>query len=234
MSGNNFGNNNNVKENANDNANNNGINNATNNVVNKEDLPQLLDFRGGSHVTNVPHLDVEDFSSWKDRFLVYLDGLEPFLLEILENGPYIPKSLASTQDNFLASLKSSGHLRTESLQIKIRDRKDIDSDVEEDTRSSQEFLVDLNQEYHDKALMVEITMKNVQRLLSMIDSDERKHVLNYTMVDLHYVKDQRKNLLSKFNSLKQELFSYKSDCIDLKKTSRSKTYPFNMKLADWM
>ncbi|GJY54871.1 retrovirus-related pol polyprotein from transposon TNT 1-94 [Tanacetum coccineum] len=32
-----------------------------------ENLPQLLDSRGGSHVTNVPKFDEEDFSSWKDR-----------------------------------------------------------------------------------------------------------------------------------------------------------------------
>ncbi|GKD85764.1 hypothetical protein Tco_1356918, partial [Tanacetum coccineum] len=34
------------------------------NVVD-ENLPQLLDSRGGSHVTNVPEFDKEDFSSWK-------------------------------------------------------------------------------------------------------------------------------------------------------------------------
>ncbi|GJY95551.1 retrovirus-related pol polyprotein from transposon TNT 1-94 [Tanacetum coccineum] len=38
-------------------------------------------------------------------------------------------------------------------------------------------------------LWVEITMKKVQRLLSMTDGDERKHVLYYTNVDLHYVED---------------------------------------------
>ncbi|GKA45547.1 hypothetical protein Tco_0738343 [Tanacetum coccineum] len=58
-------------------------------------------------------------------------------------------------------------------------------------------------------------MKKVQRLLSINDGDERKHVLDYTHVDLHYVEDQRKNLLSKFNSLNQELSSYK--IFDLKK-----------------
>ncbi|GJT70778.1 retrovirus-related pol polyprotein from transposon TNT 1-94 [Tanacetum coccineum] len=63
---------------------------------------------------------------------------------------------------------------------------------------------------------VEITMKKVQRLLTMNDGDERKHVLDYTKVNLHYVEDQRKNLLSKFNSLKQELFSCKSELIDFK------------------
>ncbi|GKB32048.1 hypothetical protein Tco_0871449 [Tanacetum coccineum] len=48
-------------------------------------------------------------------------------------------------------------------------------------------------------------MKKVQRLLSMTDGDDRKHVLDYTYVDLHYAEDQRKNLLNKFNSLNQEL-----------------------------
>ncbi|GJU91350.1 putative reverse transcriptase domain-containing protein [Tanacetum coccineum] len=45
---------------------------STQNVVD-DNLPQLLDSRGSSHVTNVLEFDKEDFSSWKDRFLVYLD-----------------------------------------------------------------------------------------------------------------------------------------------------------------
>ncbi|GJZ54839.1 hypothetical protein Tco_0610032 [Tanacetum coccineum] len=60
---------------------------------------------------------------------------------------------------------------------------------------------------------VEITMKKVQRLLSMNDGDEKKRVLDYTNVDLYYMEDQRKNLLSKFNTLKKELSSFS----DLKK-----------------
>ncbi|GJT25570.1 retrovirus-related pol polyprotein from transposon TNT 1-94 [Tanacetum coccineum] len=47
---------------------------------------------------------------------------------------------------------------------------------------------------------VKITMKKVHRLLFMTDGDERKHVLDYTHVDLHYVDDQRKNLVNKFNT----------------------------------
>ncbi|GJS57495.1 uncharacterized mitochondrial protein-like protein [Tanacetum coccineum] len=64
-----------------------------------KNLPQLLDSREGSHVTNVPEFDEEDFSSWKDRFLIYHDGLEPYLLEILENGPFVPLSPLSTFTN---------------------------------------------------------------------------------------------------------------------------------------
>ncbi|GJU28919.1 retrovirus-related pol polyprotein from transposon TNT 1-94 [Tanacetum coccineum] len=61
---------------------------------------------------------------------------------------------------------------------------------------------------------VDITMKKVHRLLSMTDGDERKHVLDYTHVDLHYVEDQRKNLLNKFNLLKQELSLHNKVTLD--------------------
>ncbi|GJX33331.1 hypothetical protein Tco_0243186 [Tanacetum coccineum] len=49
------------------NPNNTTTTNVVQNVVNV-DLPQLLDSRGGSHVTNVPAFDIEDFYSWKDRY----------------------------------------------------------------------------------------------------------------------------------------------------------------------
>ncbi|GJX13059.1 retrovirus-related pol polyprotein from transposon TNT 1-94 [Tanacetum coccineum] len=63
---------------------------------------------------------------------------------------------------------------------------------------------------------VDITMKKVHRLLSMTDGDERKHVLDYTHVDLHYVEDQRKNLVNKFNLLKQEISLHKLELSNLK------------------
>ncbi|GKC97051.1 hypothetical protein Tco_1162493 [Tanacetum coccineum] len=70
-------------------------------------------------------------------------------------------------------------------------------------------------------------MKKVHRLLSMIDGDERKHVLDYTHVDLHYVEDQRKILVSKFNLFKQvnlENESLKDEIIDRKKVIVKWTY----------
>nr|GEX85868.1 retrovirus-related Pol polyprotein from transposon TNT 1-94 [Tanacetum cinerariifolium] len=57
-----------------------------------ENLPQLLDSRGGSHVTNVLAFDKENFISWNVRFLVFLDGLEPYLLKTLEDGPFVTMS----------------------------------------------------------------------------------------------------------------------------------------------
>nr|GFA14710.1 hypothetical protein [Tanacetum cinerariifolium] len=64
-----------------------------------ENLPQLLDSREGSHVINVSAFDKEDVTSWKVRFLVFLDRLEPYLLKTLEDGPFLPMSSLSTSKN---------------------------------------------------------------------------------------------------------------------------------------
>nr|GEV03388.1 hypothetical protein [Tanacetum cinerariifolium] len=81
-----------------DTINNTTTTNVVQNVVD-ENLPSLFDSIGGSHVINVPEFDEEDFLSWKDRFLIYLDGLEPYLLGIHENGPLVPLSPLSTPTN---------------------------------------------------------------------------------------------------------------------------------------
>ncbi|GJW69675.1 hypothetical protein Tco_0126592 [Tanacetum coccineum] len=198
--------------------------NVAQNVID-ENLPQLLDNRGGFHVTNVLEFDREDFSSWKDRFPVYLDDLEPYLLEILKNGPFMPLSPLSTPTNplpkpqnqwlygdrrlanqdkrlksiLISCLPNDGPSETKdtkiaALRLKFNVFKALegekvlgtftrlkcllndlenngvsisqaegstskalvsnstmqesDSDVEEDQRSSSEFLADLNAEFH--------------------------------------------------------------------------------------
>nr|GEZ11954.1 hypothetical protein [Tanacetum cinerariifolium] len=111
-----------------------------------ENLPQLLDSKGGSHVTNVPAFDNEDFMSWKVRE----KNLCP---QRMKETTWIRAFVAIAEDEpFMGKA---------------------------DIRSSQ---------------CVDITMKKVHRLVSMTDSDDRKHVLEYTHVDLIYVKGQRKNM----------------------------------------
>ncbi|GJZ50791.1 hypothetical protein Tco_0605306, partial [Tanacetum coccineum] len=193
--------------------------NVTQNVAD-ENLPQLLDSRGDSHVTNVLDFDKENFTSWKVRFLVFLDGLEPYLLKIIEDGPFVPMSSMSTFDNPLPKRQNQwshaeSHLANQDKRLKThegpsdtRDTKiaasqlkfnafksledekvngtftrlkcllndlenngaiipqaDVnatfvnsmprkcDSNVEEDLRRSNEFMADLNAEYHERALM---------------------------------------------------------------------------------
>ncbi|GJX18675.1 hypothetical protein Tco_0221352 [Tanacetum coccineum] len=179
------------------------ITNVAQSVVD-ENIPQLLDSRGGSHVTNVPAFDKEDFTSWKVRFLVFLDGLEPYLLKTLEDRPFVPMSSLATTENPLPKRQNqwsnadSPHeepsntrdTKIAALRLKFNAFKslegekvmgtftrlkcllndlenkgviipqaevnatfDSDSDVEEDQRSSSEFLADLNAEYHKRDLL---------------------------------------------------------------------------------
>ncbi|GJX13267.1 hypothetical protein Tco_0205025 [Tanacetum coccineum] len=202
-----------------------------------ENLPQLLDSRGGSHVRNVPVFNKENFTSWKVRFLVFLDGLKPYLLKTLEDGPFIPMSSLSTSKNplpkrqnqwsnaekmwndlilahegpsdtrdtkiialrlkfnafkslegekvnrtftrlkcLLNDLKNNGVCipqaevnatfvnslprkwlsmnQTQRANNSIKnDSLDSDSDVEEDQRTSNEFMTDLSAKYHERALL---------------------------------------------------------------------------------
>ncbi|GJU00251.1 hypothetical protein Tco_1110589 [Tanacetum coccineum] len=179
------------------------------------------------------------FSNCKDKFLVYPDGHESFLVEKIENGPYIPKPTypllktflakpqkqwtpkdrkhanqdkrpksiiissvpndkmksvirckttkemwndlilghegsSETRDSMIAALrlmfKGFKALEGEKVQqtytrikillndlenkdVKISQAEDSEFDVEDDTRSSLEFLSDLNQKFHDRALL---------------------------------------------------------------------------------
>ncbi|GKE47084.1 hypothetical protein Tco_1478342, partial [Tanacetum coccineum] len=97
--------------------------NVAQNVVD-ENLPQLLDSRGGSHVINVPEFDKENFTSWKVRFLVFLDGLEPYLLKTLEDGPFVPMLSLSTSNNPLPKRQNQwsnaeSHLANQDKRLKV-------------------------------------------------------------------------------------------------------------------
>nr|GEU97030.1 Toll/interleukin-1 receptor (TIR) domain-containing protein [Tanacetum cinerariifolium] len=149
--------------------------NVARNVVeeNNDNLPQLLDSRGGSHFTNIPAFNKDDFASWKIRFLVFLNGLEPYLITTLEDGPFVPMCLPNDVMKSIIKYKSAIEMWTElclayegpsdtrdiklaALRLKFNDFKaleDSDSDVEEDNRTNNEFMVDLNVEYHVRALV---------------------------------------------------------------------------------
>ncbi|GJS05583.1 reverse transcriptase domain-containing protein [Tanacetum coccineum] len=198
------------------------------------DLPQLLDSKRGSHVINFLAFDVDDFTSWKDRFLFYLDGLEPYLLDILENGPFAPKSLASTSKNILIKPLKQCHERPSntrdtkvaSLILKFnafkalegKKVKDSDSDIEEDTRSNSEFLADLNAEFHNRPLL-----ENQKRTLSKRLSTSKTSSLSYLSSNKNYNKpkfhtkssssqqhnqitdNSQKDYIGKYKALKAEL-----------------------------
>ncbi|GJU01712.1 retrovirus-related pol polyprotein from transposon TNT 1-94, partial [Tanacetum coccineum] len=76
-------------------------------------------YHGGSYVTNVPAFDKEDFTSWKVRFLVFLDGLEPYLLKNLEDGPFVPMSSLTTTENPLPKRQNQWSNAESRLDTKI-------------------------------------------------------------------------------------------------------------------
>nr|GEX13353.1 uncharacterized mitochondrial protein AtMg00820-like [Tanacetum cinerariifolium] len=85
----------------NDNTNNTGTNNVTPNVV-TEDLLQLLDTRGGSHVTYVLVFDVDDFLAGRIGSWFTLMVLNLIFFKLLKIGTFVPKSPLSTSTNILS------------------------------------------------------------------------------------------------------------------------------------
>ncbi|GJR52171.1 hypothetical protein Tco_1402692 [Tanacetum coccineum] len=52
------------------------------------EVPQTLEYRGG-HLNVAPMLEVENFTTWKKRFLGHIIGIEPHFKGIIDNGPFI-------------------------------------------------------------------------------------------------------------------------------------------------
>nr|GEV51936.1 hypothetical protein [Tanacetum cinerariifolium] len=72
------------------------------------------------------HVDVstaKDFTSWKVRFLVFFDGLKPYLMKTLEDGPFVLMSSLSTSKNPLTkrqnqSSNAESHLANQDKRLK--------------------------------------------------------------------------------------------------------------------
>ena len=64
--------------------------------------PTLVNTRDFGYVSIPPKFDSEDFGSWKERMLLHIVGVEPYLLTILTQGPFVPQTVtyvpASTSD----------------------------------------------------------------------------------------------------------------------------------------
>ncbi|GJT48956.1 retrovirus-related pol polyprotein from transposon TNT 1-94 [Tanacetum coccineum] len=56
------------------------------------DVPQLVDKKGGSYAAIAPKLEPGKFNKWKKRMLCYLAGMEPYYLKCIKDGPFQPKT----------------------------------------------------------------------------------------------------------------------------------------------
>ncbi|GKC37707.1 hypothetical protein Tco_1050091 [Tanacetum coccineum] len=56
------------------------------------DVPQLVDKKGGSYAAIAPKLEPGKFNKWKKQMLCYLAGMEPYYLKYIKDGPFQPKT----------------------------------------------------------------------------------------------------------------------------------------------
>ncbi|GJU46782.1 hypothetical protein Tco_1204048 [Tanacetum coccineum] len=56
------------------------------------DVPQLVDKKGGSYAAIAPELDPGKFNKWKKRMLCYVATMEPYYLKCIKDGPFQPKT----------------------------------------------------------------------------------------------------------------------------------------------
>ncbi|GJU55010.1 retrovirus-related pol polyprotein from transposon TNT 1-94 [Tanacetum coccineum] len=107
-----------------------------------ENLPQLLDSRGGSHITNVP------------AFTKRISRVRK-LGSCLETQFNAFKSLEGEKVNgtFTRLKCLLNDLENNGVTIPQAEVNATDSDVKEDQRTNNEFMTDLNAEYHERALL---------------------------------------------------------------------------------
>ncbi|GJX70402.1 hypothetical protein Tco_0307573 [Tanacetum coccineum] len=99
--------------------------------------------RGGSHITNVPTFDKDDFTSWKIRFLVFLDGLEPYLITTLEDRPFVPMSNLSTPANPLPKRPSDTRdTKIVGLRLKFNAFKELEGEKVNDISAAEKEIED--------------------------------------------------------------------------------------------
>nr|XP_043633232.1 probable serine/threonine-protein kinase nek3 [Erigeron canadensis] len=59
-------------------------------------VPTLVNTRDLGYVSIPPKFEPKDFGSWKERMLLHIVGVEPYLMTILNEGPYIPTYVQRT------------------------------------------------------------------------------------------------------------------------------------------
>ena len=57
-----------------------------------DNVPQLVDKKGGAYTATAPRLEVGKFNKWKKRMLCYLTGMEPYYINLINEGPFVPKT----------------------------------------------------------------------------------------------------------------------------------------------
>ncbi|GJY64257.1 hypothetical protein Tco_0465717 [Tanacetum coccineum] len=137
------------------------------------EVPQTLEYRGGQ-LNAAPILEVEYFTNWKKRNTNHVK--DPELSSISSKLKYeenLINSIHKTEKN--KSLVSATPLSTAFISTSIVQDFQDSPDDEEDTRSSHEYLNDLEEEYQARALLAKskrFFKKGTQRFSSAKATDQ--------------------------------------------------------------
>ncbi|GJT28467.1 hypothetical protein Tco_0908742 [Tanacetum coccineum] len=111
------------------------------------EIPQTLEYKGGQ-LNAAPMLEVENFTNWKKRFMCHIVGIEPQFKKIITDGPYVPMTASGLHDQM------NSVINCENAKLTWEDLDFQDSpDDEEDTRSSEEYMNDLEMKFHERDLL---------------------------------------------------------------------------------
>ncbi|GKD65337.1 retrovirus-related pol polyprotein from transposon TNT 1-94 [Tanacetum coccineum] len=148
------------------------------------EVPQTLEYRGGQ-LNVAPVLEVENFTNWKKRFMCHILGIEPQFENIIKNGPFIPMTAGQRkpEGQWTGDERKAANLdqRLKSLIMSVLPDDQMNfyfqdsPDDEEDTRSSHEYLNDLEEEYEARALLAKskwFFKKGTQRFISAKATDQ--------------------------------------------------------------
>ncbi|GJX67814.1 putative reverse transcriptase domain-containing protein [Tanacetum coccineum] len=188
------------------------------------EVPQTLEYRGGQ-LNAAPVLEVENFTNWKKIFLCHIIGIEPQFENIISNSPFIPIAAGQRKPKgqWTANERKAANLdqRLKSLIMSVFPDDQINSDFqdspddEEDTRSSHEYLNDLDEEYQAKALLAKSkgSSKRVLKGLAMQRQLTKLNAINVARrVILQETAGQKHQFLhiTKYNKVKAKLALFSS------------------------
>ncbi|GJX37474.1 hypothetical protein Tco_0250777 [Tanacetum coccineum] len=158
------------------------------------EVPQTLEYRGGQ-LNDAPLLEVENFTNWKNMFMCHITSIEPQFEKIIKmvtislwklvkgslkyNGQQMRESIYDNENKKALTTVTPVSTAFISTSI-IQDFQDSPDD-EEDTRSSQEYLNDLEKEYQTKALLAKIRDSSKRRVKDLVVQRQVK-ILNATNV----------------------------------------------------
>ncbi|GKA48032.1 hypothetical protein Tco_0740990 [Tanacetum coccineum] len=147
------------------------------------EVPQTLEYMGGQ-LNAVPILEVENFTNWEKRFMCHMIGIEPQFENIIKNGPFIPMVAGQRkpEGQWTGDVRKAANLdqQLKSLIMSILPNDQMNSDFqdspddEEDTRSSHEYLIDLEEEYQARALLAKSKrfFKNAKKVPEMVNGED--------------------------------------------------------------